>query len=119
MKKSHIIHTNSCKSHILIIILMKITCELNKISYFCHRLPWDQSKLSGYVAEKCLDLLIGGTYFLPLAAVLLLFISLCLHHRTFHQMFDHKLLQMGKLNRAQNEKELICFLIRFHTTVKR
>lgn len=82
------------------------------------RFPWNQQKLSGYVAEKCLDLLIGGTYFLALAAVLLLFTSLCLHHRTFLKMFKYVLAKIGKSNHNGLDTETVCDLIRFHTKIK-
>lgn len=72
------------------------------------------------MAEKCLDLLIGATYFLALAAVLLLFISLCLHYRTFLEMFEYVLAKIGKSdkNGHQHDAEIICDLIRFHSRIK-
>lgn len=80
--------------------------------------PWNQQKLSGYVAEKCLDLLIGATYFLALAAVLLLFVPLCLHHQTFLKMFESVLTKVGSLNHMKHDAELIPDLIRFHSKIK-
>lgn len=84
------------------------------------RFPWNQQKLSGYVAEKVLDLLIGATYFLALAAVLLLFISLCLHHRTFLKIFEYVLIKVGQSdkNGHQHDAKIICDLIRFHSRIK-
>lgn len=125
MRKLHTIHTNFCKPSnfckfwsINLILHSYFFCTCLSLCFT--RFPWNQQKLSGYVAEKVLDLLIGATYFLALAAVLLLFMSLCLHHRTFLQMFKYVLNKIGQSdkNGHQYDAEIICDLIRFHSRIK-
>lgn len=55
---------------------------------------------------------------MALGAVLLLFTSLCMHHRTFYTMFDQSVTKLFQPNHTRNKHEQICDLIRLHSTMK-
>lgn len=81
------------------------------------RLPWNQDTLLGYLAEIVSIVVTDEAYLLTSGAVLLLYISMCLNHRAFYDMFQYLL--KDPPNRQQNHRKLLCDVIRFHTTVKR
>lgn len=45
------------------------------------------------------------------------FVSICLHHRAFYQVFVYSVNKIGQSETS--ERELLCELIHFHTSVKR
>lgn len=82
-------------------------------------LPWDQETFLGYVAEIICIVVTDEGYLLTSGAVLLLYISMCLHLRAFYEMFQHLLRERERPNRVENSEEFICDVIRFHNSVKR
>lgn len=58
-------------------------------------------------------------YLLTSGAVLLLYISMCLHLHAFYEMFQHLMRKPERPNRVENHRKFICEVIRFHNSVKR
>lgn len=84
-------------------------------------LPWDRETPLGYFGEIWFGTVSGQPYFLLNGVILLLFISMCLHHRAFFAIFQHNLRDLDKANRKRDikaTKYFICELIRFHSMVK-
>lgn len=52
------------------------------------------------------------------AAILLPFVSICLHHQAFYKMFRHLLRKKVRSIEIQDDKEFLCEIINFHSTVK-
>lgn len=86
--------------------------------YFLFSLPWDQQTPIGYFYKMIFDLLVGETYLTVNGALLLLFVSISMHHQAFYKMFEHSLRQLSESNRSQNNVELLQRLINFHILVK-
>lgn len=86
--------------------------------YFLRSLPWDQQNAIGYFCKMVFDFLVGETYLIVNGGVLLLFVSISMHHRAFYNIFEHSLRQLGDPNRSRNDVELLRHLINFHILVK-
>lgn len=82
-------------------------------------LPWNQTSLLGYFGELFLSFIIGGAYLSSNALFLLTFISMCLHHQAFLQIFRDLTLDLDHCNENRTDKKLLFKLIDFHYTVKR
>lgn len=89
---------------------------------FPHRLPWDSSTLIGFIGEICFVLISYHFYNIINGSAILLFISICLHHRAFYKMIQHSI---GKLDCSvnhqnhQNRDQLFCELIHFHISAQK
>lgn len=81
-------------------------------------LPWNQETLFGYFSEICISMICIEAYLIDNGELLLLFISMCLHHQAFHRMFQNSLKKLDRINKNRNNEEYICGLIRFHISVK-
>lgn len=105
---------------------LKLICHiLNEKSDFTNwfycidsSLPWNQETPLGYFGEICISMVCIEAYLIDNGALLLLFISMCLHHRTFFIMFENTLKKLNHLKQKHHQKQLICNLIRFHISVK-
>lgn len=60
---------------------------------------------------------VAETYFLVNGAFLILFISICFHHRAFYKIFESTIEQLGNTNSSYNDKLLLCQLVKFHVSV--
>ena len=100
--------------HVLIFLLP----QKSKRNNFLLSLPWDQSTISGYLSEMFFGFNIGEGYLFINGTILLLFMSMCMHHRAFYKMFKHLTDQWNRPHRSIDEKMFLCHLIRFHISVK-
>ena len=82
-------------------------------------LPWDQTTLLGYFGEIIFCILVCEAYLLYNGAVLLTFVSICLHHKAFSGMFQHKLRNLEGPTKNRSEKDFFHNIIDLHNTVKR
>ncbi|XP_055306184.1 odorant receptor 85b-like [Sitodiplosis mosellana] len=82
-------------------------------------LPWDQTTLFGYFSEIIYNILISEAYMLYNGAVLIPFISICLHHWAFYKIFCHLLRYLDRHDENRNDKEFVCDIIDFHNSIKR
>lgn len=85
-------------------------------------LPWDQSTVIGYFGEQILINAICFVYSVINGVLLLLFISICLHHRTFYEIIRSWIDKWnnGNGNRCDlDSRKLLCDLIRFHMSSKK
>lgn len=81
-------------------------------------LPWDQETFLGYIGEMVVSMICMEGYLIDNGALLLLFISMCLHHQAFYRMFRNSLCKLNRPDKRRNDKEHLCNLIRFHISVK-
>lgn len=78
----------------------------------------DQDTFAGYIAEIVYCCFGGEAYILSNGVILLLFVSICLHHKAFYQMFKHAAIKFDEPDKNRNDHEYICDLIRFHVKIK-
>lgn len=81
-------------------------------------LPWDQSTPHGYFADVLFCIASGECYLIINGTLLILFVSICWHHQAFYERFRHSVLELNYPRNKSNANEILCELIRFHTTVK-
>ena len=81
-------------------------------------LPWNQTTKLGYFMEIICDIILGTSYFLANGSLLLLFISICLHHLAFYNRFKYSISKLGNSKNPENDKKLLCDLIQFHNLAK-
>lgn len=81
-------------------------------------LPWNQETLVGYIGEIWFDVIVSESYFITNGAILLLFMSICLHHQAFYRMFEKSVQELDHFDSKRNDEELLCNLIRFHVRSK-
>lgn len=86
-------------------------------------LPWNEETPLGYIAEIGFNIAIDQAYMISNGALLLLFISICLHHQAFSQII---MCQMTtKLNTNDDQQQCECDntenladIVRFQITIK-
>lgn len=76
-------------------------------------LPWDQSSYVGYFGEIFFTILFAYGYLILHGVSLILFISMCLHHRAFSEIFK-RLIDAAR----QCDENSLHDLIGFHLTAK-
>lgn len=92
-----------------------------KIFYYIFaiiRLPWNQSTPHGYALEIAFDLYHGWTYMLSNGALLFLFISICLHHKSFYKIFRNEAKKLNYRDRHRNDADHLRKMIEFHILSK-
>lgn len=104
------------------LVAQKAVCTVHigiKFLPFNHsRMPWNQKTPLGYFFEIVASVFAGGSYFITTGALLVMFISICLHHQAFYQMFVHALDELDHLAKGPNVEKHLCELIRFHTSIR-
>lgn len=80
-------------------------------------LPWNQAIKLGYFMEIFYDIVFGDMYLLANGSMLLLFISICLHHLAFYKRFKYTTSKLGDPQNPNNDKKILCDLIQFHKLV--
>lgn len=82
-------------------------------------LPWNQNTPIGYLCEACVVFCTGCAYIIVNGSILILFFSICLHHRAFYQMIHHNLQNFNRCDEMKRDnEEFLCKLIRFHISIK-
>lgn len=66
----------------------------------------------------CYEIMVVEIYFITIGSMLLLFISLCFHHRAFHRMFQQWINDWNTLATDENNNEFLRNLHVFHNRVK-
>lgn len=86
-------------------------------------LPWSQSTIVGYFGEQLLINVMCFIYSVINGVLLLLFISICLHYRTFYEIIKHWIDEWNNENANGNtnrcDEKFLCELIRFHVSAKK
>lgn len=82
------------------------------------RLPWNQQTIQGYTAMTFLSIFFGHVNLTLNGATLVLFISLCLHHRAFYRIFDSIAMKLEKPDKFRNVPDILNEMVRFHISVK-
>lgn len=97
-----------------------ITHKLNWYPFFLFiSLPWNQNTPIGYFAEVLYQMIAPDAFYITHGSVLLLFISICWHHKAFEQIIRHMMNQFDHLETDRNYKKSLCQIIQFHITVKK
>lgn len=74
--------------------------------------PWNQTTLIGYLGEEFTILSGGGAYMVGLGVVLLLFVSICMHHQTFCKIFEHMIDESNcREKENRNDERFLCDLM--------
>lgn len=83
-------------------------------------LPWNEETPLGYSAEIGFNIAIDQAYMISNGALLLLFISICMHHQAFHQIICQMVTELNdSSNEQQNEnKKNLAEIIRFQMMIK-
>lgn len=81
-------------------------------------MPWNQNVISGYIYEICYDLFASGAYMITNGWLLLVFVSICLHHQAFYKMFHRKIRELNEPDRCENDEQFLCNLIQFQNTAR-
>lgn len=100
------------------LILVAFDQVTNSNSMHRYSLPWNQKTFAGYVAEICLSVVLVMFYMFFNGFYFLFFISICLNHQAFYQMFQHYLQDFNQSDGETIDKKLLCKLIRFQTTAQ-
>lgn len=93
-----------------------LKCQI--CSTFFFRLPWDQQKLVGYLAETFIAFYSAGAYLTTNGLLFTLFVSMCVQHLAFYKMFRHFVQEFDDPGEKRNDEELLCKLIEFHVITK-
>lgn len=82
-------------------------------------LPWDQHTPTAYIIEMFFNLFSLQIYTLISGVIMFLFISLCLYHRAFYQMFRQSAGELKTSDRKSYHKKYIFKLLQLHITTKK
>lgn len=91
---------------------------LRKKIPFCRSFPWNQKTFFGYLGEVLLSSTIGNIYVFCNGTLILLFISVCLHHQAFYKRHRYLVNRLQYINHSWKNKETFHDLIQFHISVK-
>lgn len=92
--------------------------EKSSLLLISNRLPWDQQIAYGYFWEICFSILASLHFLIANEAILIFFISMCLHHQAFYQIFQHSVGKLEYRDKNRNDLKYICELVRFFISVK-
>lgn len=87
--------------------------------YFRFSLPWNQSTPIGYSVEITLSISDPEFYMVSNGVFLLLFISLCQHHRAFYDIIEYTTRKIGKKESYQSNAYLFGDIVEIHTAAKK
>lgn len=80
-------------------------------------LPFDQHTVIGYLFDMSLEIAFTFVYAYINGTFLVLFISICLHHRAFHIIVKESI-QKWDENKNRNGEQFLRKLARFHASAK-
>lgn len=84
-----------------------------------HRFPWNQATMLSYIVDILIFHNIASvSYFTTSASLILLFVSICLHHSAFYKRLQYTLDESKTLKNHQNMDKIIRNVIEFHISVK-
>lgn len=81
-------------------------------------LPWNRTTPIGYLVYGCSFVAVIEGYFLANGALLILFVSICVHHEAFYEQFQYVIGKLDKDDAKRNNERVLCDLIRFHNITK-
>lgn len=93
-----------------------ISFGINLLNLFS--LPWNQTSLLGYFGEITSVMTFTGVYLILNGTFLLLFTSICLHHRAFYKIIKQSIDKLNLSEEHRCDAKFLCDLIRFHITIK-
>ena len=92
--------------------------QFQKNAFDFRSLPWNQTTLLGYFGESTFMMFSGETFVYANGIMMLIFISICIHHLAFYEMLKYSIEKWNRLKKNQNDERFICNQIHFHNTVK-
>ena len=84
--------------------------------FFLDSLPWNQLTIWGYFGEISYYEISCAGYIFVIGVLLLLFISICIHHHAFYQIFEHSINEANRTK--QFDKKYFYHLARCHIAEK-
>lgn len=81
-------------------------------------LPWDQRTLLGYLGMDMFIVCCGESYYFTNGSLLMLFVSICLHHKIFFKTFRNAVQRLDSPEEITDQKKFFCELIQFHNLTK-
>lgn len=82
-------------------------------------MPWNRETPTGYFGEIIFGTISAQPYFLLNGVILLVYILMCLFHRTFFEIFSRLLRKLETPDKNENDVKIVFDLIRLHVQVKR
>lgn len=89
-----------------------------KLVFYFDSLLWNQKTPLGYFGYACFSLLTSNAFLFITGPILVLFISMYLHHEAFFKMFSHSLRQLNTPDKNVNDQNEIRKLLQFHNSLK-
>lgn len=83
-----------------------------------HSFPWNQQTPFGYAADILFQLDFAMSYYYSNGVVVVLFVSMCLHHRGFFKIIQNSLRKLDHLDKSRNDAAFLTNLIQFHNSTK-
>lgn len=83
------------------------------------RLPWDQQTLRGWINETIFSVISSSLYLHTNVVFLTFFIAICEFHQAFSTYFIALLKLVQRCNGSKKAKPLLCYIIRYHVSIKR
>ncbi|XP_055307926.1 odorant receptor 85c-like [Sitodiplosis mosellana] len=77
-------------------------------------LPWNQKTLIGYIFEFLSEFVFSCSYYYSNGTVVILFVSICLHHQAHFKIFQKSLTKLNGPGENRNDATLLRALIQFH-----
>lgn len=82
-------------------------------------MPWNRETPLGYAGEIIYFLWTAEGYIFVNAAIVLLFVAICLHHRAFYEMYCYELNKLNCVDKHRNNQQFLSDLIEFHISFKK
>lgn len=82
-------------------------------------LPWNRKTPLGYAGEIMYFLWTAEGYIFVNAAIVLLFVAICLHHRAFYEMYCFELNKFNRTDEHRNNQQFLTELIEFQLSFKK
>lgn len=81
-------------------------------------LPWNQKTLLGYFFATCYIAICLQSSLIVNGAILLLFISICIYHHAFYNIFNETTIKLNICKKDQEVKQIFDDLIHFRILVQ-
>lgn len=94
----------------------RILCKIFLFNFNCS-LPWNQKTPLGYFYEIIYQMTTTQCYYSFNGIFLILYISICLHHRSFYKISQYAISRWEQ-NSKINNKMFIHEMVQFHVTIK-
>lgn len=103
----------------ILVGLLTNNLEVDNLYHSFHFvLPFNQSTYWGYFGETTFNTITCGAFFIVNGTVMVLFISICLYHKAFYEVFEHSLKNLDSRSKVRRSESIICGIIRFRSSTQ-